>query len=338
MDQNFNAEGLLSPESSITSSKLQPFKLLMLSGGSLVGQNVLSALAMRRERCQLSAMNSVDDEPAIFDYDSVFFAPSLVDARNEFELRFEEVLSIVNPDLIIPCRDEDVVFVSELVEKHPDLQTRVLCGSLDIAVAMLDKWLSWKFSNTHGLPFVPTISTNIDSNLIHAFIKRYGLPILAKPRTGFASRGVMLLFKESQVDALLGRHDYILQQYLGDPGKVIEYLRQVDEEGMPLFHSLEEIKISIQGCIGPKGEIGGILVTQHVMRQGKSERIELCQDDMVLKQGCQWIIKIAAAGWKGPINIQCQHDQKGNLYIYPELCHFLKICRPEKLSHFFLCG
>jgi hypothetical protein len=316
IDQNYNSDSLPSPESSRTSSGLAPFKLLMLSGGSLVGQNVLSALAMRRDSCQLSVMNCKDDEPAIFDYDTVFFAPSLVTARKDFEQRFGEVLSIVNPDLIIPCRDEDVVFVSELAEKRPDLHARLLCGSLDIAVSMLDKWLSWEFSNAHGLPFAPSICTNMDISSIRAFIERYGLPIIAKPRTGFASRGVKLLFKRSQLDALFGRPDYILQKYIGDPGKVYEYISQVEEEGIPLFHSLEETKISVQGCIGPKGELGGFLVTQHVMRQGKSERVELCEDDVVLQQSFQWIAKIVAAGWRGPINIQCQRDQDGNLSIY----------------------
>lgn len=315
-DQIFNADNKVSAESSIASLKRPPFKLLIVSGGSLVGQNILSALNMRREFCQLYAMNSIDDEPAIFDYDTVFFAPSLVDARKEFEQRFEEVLSIVNPDLVIPCRDEDVVFISGLAEKRPDLCARLLCGSLDIAVSMLDKWLSWEFSKTHDLPFAPCISTNTDSNLIHDFMKRYGLPMIAKPRTGFASKGVKLLFKESQLDALIGRPDYILQKYLGDPSKVREYLCEVEKEGMPLFHSLEETKISVQGCIGPNGEIGGVLVTRHVMREGKSERVELCEDDSIEQQGLQWITKIAAAGWKGALNIQCQRDQEGNLSIY----------------------
>ena len=264
----------------------------------------------------MSVINSKEDEPAIFDYDRAFFAPPLVTERKDFEQRFEEILSIVHPNLIIPCRDEDVVFVSELAEKRPDLRARLLCGSLDIAVSMLDKWLSWGFSNAHGLPFAPSTCANMDSSSLNAFVEKHGLPLIAKPRNGFASRGVKLLFKRSQLDSLLGRPDYILQKYIGDPGKVYEHVRHVEEEGMPLFHSLEETKISVQGCVGPKGEIGGVLVTQHVMRQGKSERVELCEDDAVLQQGFQWITKIVEAGWRGPLNIQCQHDQDGNLFIY----------------------
>lgn len=314
--QHCNADNQVSVDDSIAVSKLPPFKLLILSGGSLVGQNILSALTMRRESCQLYTMNSKDDEPAIFDYDTVFFAPSLVESRRNFEKRFDEVLAIVNPDLIIPCRDEDVAFIAELTEKRPELRARLLCGSLDIAIAMLDKWLSWEFSQAHDLPFAPCISTNADIKLIRNFMKRYGLPMIAKPRTGFASKGVKLLFKESQLDTLVGRPDYILQQYLGNPSLVHEYVHQLEKEGMPLFHSVEETKISVQGCIGPNGEIGGVLVTQHVMRQGKSECVELCDDDDAVLQGFQWITTIAAAGWKGSLNIQCQRDQNGNLFIY----------------------
>jgi len=88
IDQNYNSDSLPSPESSRTSSGLAPFKLLMLSGGSLVGQNVLSALAMRRDSCQLSVMNCKDDETAIFDYDTVFKTVIAVkDLKKEYEAK-----------------------------------------------------------------------------------------------------------------------------------------------------------------------------------------------------------------------------------------------------------
>jgi hypothetical protein len=315
-DPKFNSGGSSAPESSGAISGLRHFRLLMLSGGSLVGQNILSALAMRRDNCHLSVMSSKDDEPSIFDYDAVFLAPSLVEARNDFERRFEEVLSIVNPDLIIPCRDEDVAFVAGLAEKRPDLRGRLLCGSFNIAVSMLDKWLSWEFSNANDLPFAPCICADTDIDSIRAFMENHGLPLIAKPRTGFASRGVKLLFKESQLDEIVGRPDYILQKYLGDQGKFYGYIRRVEEEGMPLFHSFEDTKIAIQGCIGPGGKIGGVIVTYNVMRQGKSESVELCEDALTQQQGIQMIEKFVAAGWRGALNIQCQRDQDGNLCIY----------------------
>jgi carbamoylphosphate synthase large subunit len=293
-----------------------PYKLLMLSGGSLVGQNVLAALAMRREYFQLTVMNSKEDEPAIFEYDTAYKSPSLIDARVEFEKRFEEVLSIVNPDIIIPCRDEDVAFVAELAQHRPDLRNRLLCGAYDIATAMLDKGLSWEFSKAHRLPFAPTIYANTGKAELLKFVKKHGLPILAKPRKGFASRGVKLLIKEEQLTPLIGCPDYILQKYLGNPNQVFEYLSQVYEMGVPLFNSFEETKISIQGCIGPNGEIGGVFVTEHAMSQGKSESVGICKDKEAMAQGIQWIEKIANAGWKGPLNIQCQRDQEGNLAIY----------------------
>ncbi len=291
-------------------------RLLFLSGGSLVGQNILSSLSMRREGLNLMVMNSKADEPAIFEYDTACYCPSLVEAKKEFETVFYEVLADFNPDLIIPCRDEDVAFVSELAELKPHLKSKLLCGDHNVAVSMLDKGLSWEFSKKNKLPFAPTIYSNSDQSDIDNFINEHQYPIIAKPRRGFASRGVKLLVEPNQLKPLIGRDDYIFQKYLGNPEKVSSYVDSVKKEGVPLFHTFEEVKISIQGCIGPNGNIGGIFVTEHIMKYGKSEGVNKSNDQELYKIGKDWIEKIASAGWAGPINIQCQRDQSGKLFIY----------------------
>ena len=55
--------------------------ILFLSGASLVGQNILSALAGRRAGLHLAAINSVANEPALFDFDEAFLAGNLKDYR-----------------------------------------------------------------------------------------------------------------------------------------------------------------------------------------------------------------------------------------------------------------
>jgi carbamoyl-phosphate synthase large subunit len=261
-------------------------------------------------------MNSKEDEPAIFEYDIVFSAPPLFGSRSEFEMRFEEVMSLVKPDLVIPCRDEDVAFLAGLAEERPVLRDRLLCGANAVAGSMLDKGQSWTFSQTHGLPFAPVVAADADTTLVEAFIQQHGFPVIAKPRRGFASQGVRLVLGHEQLDALLGKPDLILQQFLGDPRPVKKYMAGIQKEGIPLFHSFEETKTSVQGCIGPDGTVGGVFVTQNMMRQGKSECVEISEDSAALFEGTRWVAKLAELGWKGPINIQCQRDADGKLMIY----------------------
>jgi len=292
------------------------FKLLLLSGGSLVGQNIVAALSSRRGQCLLMSMNSKADEPAIFDYDETYLAPPLVDNKEAFQTFFEDILVRVKPDVVIPCRDEDVAFLAEMASQRPELRHQLLCGDIDIARSMLDKASSWTFSKAHGLPFAAVIETNANIKEIHAFVAEHGLPILAKPRKGFASQGVRILSEQVQLEALIGRDDYILQRYLGDPAIVAEYSSQLVQQGIPLFHTFEETKISVQGCIGPNGELGGVFVTENIMQQGKSAFVSTSNDAIASTLASEWVATFANAGWRGPINIQCQRDQDGNIAIY----------------------
>lgn len=292
------------------------YKLLMLSGGSLVGQNILAALMDRRNKLHITAMNSKVDEPALFDYDAVYASPSSVIEKTAFQARFDYVYKEVEPDLVIPCRDEDVAFLSNLADTNPALKTKLLCGSLNIANALLDKFLSWEFSLTNKLPFAPTINCNANNDSLKSFIASHGYPIIAKPRKGFASHGVRVLSTLRQFNSFIGRKDYIFQKYLGSSAHFENYVEQVQAEGIALFHSFEETKISIQGCIGPNGEVVDIFVTNNKMCQGKSELVSRHDDVQTMHHASQWIDVFAGAGWRGPINIQCQRDQDGNLGIY----------------------
>lgn len=291
-------------------------KLLLLSGGSLVAQNIVAALSSRRDFCDLIAINSKADEPSVFDYDATYLAPSLIDNKEEFDAFFENIIDKIKPDLVIPCRDEDVAFLAEVASKRPEICHRLLCGDLGVARAMLDKAWSWSFSKQYDLPFAPTIQTNANIKEILTFVAKHGLPILAKPRKGFASQGVRLIYKHEQLASLIGRDGYILQRYLGDPARLEEYTNQSSKQGIPLFHTFEETKISIQGCIGPEGDVSGVCVTENVMQQGKSAFVSKSHDAIVYERGSGWVAKFAEAGWCGPINIQCQRDQDGRLAIY----------------------
>ena len=87
-----------------------------------MGRNILDSLGHRREFFQLIALNSIAKEPSLFEYDKVFLSPSLVGKPMEFEEFLKKVLLDENPDLVIPCRDEDVAFLS-LLKTNPGYST-----------------------------------------------------------------------------------------------------------------------------------------------------------------------------------------------------------------------
>ena len=52
-------------------------RILLLSGGCLVGQNVLACLAERRASLHLAATNSTAAEAALYDFDAVYLTPEV---------------------------------------------------------------------------------------------------------------------------------------------------------------------------------------------------------------------------------------------------------------------
>jgi len=291
-------------------------KIVFLSGGSLVGQNVLMALEGRRSDCKLIALNSIATEPALYYYDKAYLVPSLVKDPEEFRKKFNEIFKEENPDLIVPCRDEDVFFLAEFGDKNPDIRNKLLVGPLKIAESMLDKNLSFEFSQELDLPFVPTIRANSGSTEVWKFAEKHRFPLLVKPVKGFASLGVRILFKEEQLQSVLGEANLIIQQYIGRSKDLKEYLEALTDSGVPLFHSFEEEKISVQGCISSSGEVLEVFVTKHIMKNGVSAIVETCRNPQIFTIAKKWVQIIAKSGWRGPINIQSQYDEDGGLFIY----------------------
>ncbi len=96
-------------------------RLLVLSVGTQVGQNVLRTLAGRRDGLALVATSSVAHEPFLFDYDVVYLVPRTAADSAAFERKLLDIMERESIDLVIPCRDDDVVFLAALRDRRPDL-------------------------------------------------------------------------------------------------------------------------------------------------------------------------------------------------------------------------
>lgn len=292
-----------------------PVNILFLSGASLVGQNIVQALHGRRNGLRLLATNSLANAPALADFDAVFLAPQTQSDTTRFDAYIEQLIDREMPALTIPCRDDDVVALARLAVRRPDLAPRLLCGSLESACATVDKWASWEFAERWNLPFVPTIIPE-SKEVVDSFSRIHGFPLLAKPRFGFASLGVNLILNHDQLASITGNTSLLVQRYIGCPQAVFDYVEAIRSTGIPLFNSFESTKYSFQAMIGLGGEILGHFASEHQMSQGVSNRVTQNPDADGLAIGMKCARAFAAAGWRGPINVQCQRSPSGELLVY----------------------
>jgi carbamoyl-phosphate synthase large subunit len=290
-------------------------RLLVLSAGTRVGQNVLITLSPRRADLFVAATSSVSNEPALFDFDAVYLVPET--AREPRAWR-DHVLDIMARDdiaLVIPCRDDDVIHLARLRDDRPDLAPRLLCGRAEIATMIGDKVRSAKFCGEHGLPFVPTLHEAAPAARA-AFVAHYGLPLVAKPPRGYASLDVFILWNARQLDHALDVDRFVVQQFLGDPAVVERFLADSERRGFPLHHTFQGVKHSIQALVAPDGAVAHVICTRNVSERRRSKWVEPDDGPEARAIGERCASVFAAAGWRGPLNIQCQRAPGGELLIH----------------------
>ncbi len=296
-------------------TSLPKLRLLILAPGTQVGQNVLATLAPRREALHVAATSSVANEPALFNLDAVYLVPETAAEPQAFEAKFLAVMEEEAIDLAIPCRDDDVVFLAGLRERRPELAPRLLCGSLAAARVIGDKWLSYQFSREHDLPFAACLVACGDDER-RAFLADHGLPLVAKPRRGYAGIGVALLYSESQIAATLAREAFVVQEYLGDPGLVAGFLATIERQGVPLYHSFERVKHSIQALIAPDGSTSHVITTLNERFMRRSKRVRTDPDPVARDIGERCARVFSRIGWRGPLNVQCEKNVHGEIRIH----------------------
>jgi carbamoyl-phosphate synthase large subunit len=220
---------------------------------------------------------------------------------------------------VIPCRDDDVEWLARFRLRHGDRGSGYLCGAPQPVEIANDKWASHAFCLQHGLPFVPSLPGTpvpVDRARVDAFIARHGLPLVAKPRRGVDSRDVVLLHTTEQVHRALARPGTVVQQFLGKAADVEDYLAGVERDGIPLFHTFQGPKRSLQALIGPRGNLLHLVCTRNEMSGRNARTITLDADPDACAIGNRCAQVFAAAGWQGPLNVQCQPTSSGVLLIH----------------------
>lgn len=305
-----------------------PMRILLMSVGNLVAQNVLDCLARHDRRYFLIGANSAPEAPGNFRCDVAYVVPR-ADAGPACLEAYRTILAAERPQLIIPCRDEDLPLLAALRAEiggpnnngpNNEIQSNdgpvCLCGDQKAAALFADKLAVHLFALSHGLPFAPTAH---DAASATALAAAHGFPLIAKPRRGgFGSRGVALLRNAADLNRAAAMGGYVFQPFLTPPGAWADILRPL-EIGVPLHFAVPvPDQYTGQAFIAPDGATVGVFCSLVAMDAGKvavSRRID-CPSFSALTRA--FAAAAAAEGHRGPLNIQCRRAENGD-YIPIEL-------------------
>lgn len=295
---------------------MKKIKLLLVSAGSLVAQNLIEIIQHSREAFHIIGTNSLDDFHTLKELDQFIKSPLTIspDIFSFLTSTIENEL----PDLVIPCRDEDAVVLAKLAEMNPGLSSKISLTDSQLAENFYDKFFSYKMCEEVGLPFAYTrLATEYESNGI------LEAPFILKPKKGFASKGVRLIVNPVQIDSLNGsKENFIDQERLGEELELLSRISEFDTLGYPLHFSFEENKYSIQIYSASELSNSSYFIGKHFMKNGISYQVERWQDESLEFIARISLEKFHKLGLRGPLNIQLQRSKEGCFKIFEFNCRF----------------
>jgi hypothetical protein len=289
-------------------------KILIASVGSLVGQNILDALEGRREGVRVVGVNSLAAAASNFRCDVCYMAPVAAD-KEQYRARLLEIMEREQPDLALAARDDDVLALAAIREKAPQHAARVVCGGLEAARIIGDKFLTYEFACKHGLSFADTACGKESAVLDLA--RRHGYPLVAKPRRGHGSRGVLLIQNGQQLARAATLADYVFQEYI-DPPCDLGAMIPDPGFGVPLFHALPRLwQFSLQAVLGPSGEVvGTFCLVNELLLAGRTEQNGRANDPVLADAIERYARAISDEGWAGPLFIQGRKTSDGRFVAF----------------------
>ncbi|MBD0849853.1 ATP-grasp domain-containing protein [Maribacter arenosus] len=177
-------------------------------------------------------------------------------------------------DLVIPSFDEDVHFLSNNRKQIELTGAKLVLNNFDLVHLCNDKWEFYQVLKSNNCPYAIPSSLSSDFDEL---VKEFGLPLLLKPRKGFASKGIVKVKDEDTFNlhkAEIGNH-LMVQPIVGQDdeefttgafcdGKggyyaIITFKRKLSKEGYTneaeVFESkqIEEAVLGICKILKPMG-------------------------------------------------------------------------------------
>jgi carbamoyl-phosphate synthase large subunit len=249
--------------------------------GGGIGQAVLRALAGGSLPVRTVAFDTRPLAPGLFWADAAHLVPYAREG-DAYVARMLELCVREGVDVLVPGLDAEVDPLCAARDRFAEIGTRVIGGSAAAARLVRDKLALARYCRQRGLPFVATWPAS-EADRAGAW------PLFAKPRWGDGSRGARRVAGPEDVARLPTNEDYVVQTCLRP------------DVGDDLVQAGE---VSVQFLLAPDGTILGSFATVGNLKSGVPWEVRPVPDHPALAAGRPIAEALAAAGVRGPLNLQ----------------------------------
>jgi len=264
--------------------------------GSGVGQSVISSLRCSRLPIKTIGLGTNPFAFGAFDCDAMDSVPSIYDA--EYVPALIEACRKHDIRLIIPGLDDEALILSE--------QIQILCAAgIDAVVAgspLIQLCRDKEQMSRELNPAASVFVRGYDHNSIQGALERgeVAFPLIAKPRGGFASRGILILLESEHLKEVTP--DHIIQEMavpLPEDPNFSQYMRQIEKRVNPQLS-----EISIQIVSGADGRQLGRMASYNRLQNGVPIEVIPYNSELVWQVIDRLMPEFDKRGLRGPLNLQ----------------------------------
>lgn len=262
------------------------FNVLITGIGHVLGIGILKALRISPWECRITGADCNPKSAGLYMVDNPIILPGAINNRQEYLKKIAAVCRQEDIHIILLGSEAEMkVFAPIAADFTRETGAFVMVSPADVINTTTDKWLTYEFLSAHGFPTPATIIP--ENNNWHAFARRYGYPLIIKPREGQSSKGLHIIENKEQLAFYANTGRNIILQ---------EYVMPDDEE------------YTVGVFTTAPGQSAGSIVMRRELSGGLTFRAEVVQDEEIGSLCCSVAEK---AGVIGPCNIQLRRTAGG---------------------------
>jgi carbamoyl-phosphate synthase large subunit len=296
-------------------------KVLITSVGSGVGYGVLDSFRKVRRPYQIIGANALTVAAGNFRCDTVYLLPGAHQPEG-YRKSLLEILDKEHPQLVIPGHDMELPLLAEWREGiEQNFGTKILVSSPHVIRICNDKYESALF---FGDPFVATANT---PDQIGELVASRGFPLVVKPRKGYASQGVRVVFSQAELDATLSHSKtaLIVQDFLPPAGWNKPKQNLAPDDIYDGSRLRQEQEYSVQVLMGRTGRVLGLFSSRNTLWHGIPFTVETYRDPILESAVLKMAQQLAQIGLVGPCNFQARKTPAGEFRFFEVNARFTGI-------------
>lgn len=271
--------------------------------GSGVGQSVINSLRLSRLPIKTIGLGTNPFAFGAYDCDRYDYTLSIYD--NSYIDNLIEKCHEHRIDLVIPGLDDEALIFAQNADKFQKSGIKAIYAGEELISICRDKERMSTELNQIADVFVKnynrqTLGSDIEKGLVD-------FPFIAKPRGGFASKGVEIIRSKTDLGKITD--DHIIQELAiptrQDPNYSF-YINQIEKNKNP-----QVSEISIQLVYSPEGQLMGRMFSYNKLNNGVPIEIVPLDNDYVWSVIDRLTPAFLKMGLRGPLNIQGRLTENG---------------------------